>query len=459
MIYRRRFSFRAMELLMTGAEVREVMEAVLPAEEIELLCRELGVVERERKLEVAVFARSMVLAAGTPSGARQADVLRAYVESGGTPVARSAGYRWFDEALERLMATLSERAMAYARTMELDLPGILGGVSDWVIVDSTTVRICDDLIEQYPGTGDYAALKVHKLLSVGCGVPISYHFSPAREHDSRHLKIDETWSGRGLLADLGYASIDRLRACVRHDVKFVIRLKDNWKPRVQEIHRGDVHKTFFAGADFDTLIEDETLVLEGRAVDASVEIGSGAQALALRLVGVPTPKGYCWYLTNLPRKLGPVQIGTLYRVRWEIELSMKLDKSVHHMAQAGGTQSDNVHALRALLHASLIASVIAGLLVHRHNLSTRPRKPGQPRTAPPLHVRLLALQLATSAQSIAHAFELTGDEADHAWDRVALVLTHSGKDPNWRRSPSVLDELRGWKPARKPAKPKPNILK
>jgi len=436
----------------TGAEVREVMETVLPTEEIERLCRELGVVERERKLEVALFARSMVLAAGTPSGARQADVLRTYVESGGAPVARSAGYRWFDEALAKLMERLSERAISMARAEELDLPGILGGVSDWVIADSTTVRIYDGLLETYPGTGDYAAIKVHKLLSVGCGVTVGYHFSPAREHDSRHLEIDESWKGRGLLADLGYASLDRLRACQRHAVQFVIRLKDNWKPRVQEVHRGEVRKTFFAGADFDALIEDETLVLEGRAVDATVEIGRSEDALRLRLVGVPSPKGYCWYLTNVARKLGPIQIGTLYRVRWEIELSMKLDKSVHHLAQAGETQSNNVHALHALLHASLVASVIAGLLVHRHNLATRPRGAQQRRTVPPLHVRLLALQMATSAQSIALAFELSGDDATRAWDKIAIVLTHSGKDPNWRRRPSVLDEIRGWTPTPKAMK-------
>lgn len=439
---------------MVGSEVREILEKVLPAEEIARLCRELGVVERERKLDVSMFVRMMVLSAGTPSGARQADVLRSYFENGGTPVARSAGYRWFDAELEALMQRLSERALAYSRSVELDLPGILGGVSDWVIADSTTVRVFDGLIDEYPGTGPYAALKVHKLLSVGSGVPIGYHFSPAREHDSRHLTIDETWRGRGLLADLGYASIERLRACLRHDVRFVIRLKENWKPRVHQLHRGDVQKAFFAGADFDALIEDETLILEGRAVDATVEIGGGRKPLTLRLVGVPTPKGYCWYLTNMPRTVGPLQVGSLYRVRWEIELSMKLDKSVHHLAQAGETQSSNSHALRALLHASLIASIIAGLLVHQHNLSTRPTKPGAHRTQPPLHVRLVALQLAVSAQSIAMAFELDGSAAELAWERIARVLTHTGKDPNWRRKPSVLDQLRGWKIAPKP-KPKP----
>jgi IS4 transposase len=133
------------------------------------------------------------------------------------------------------------------------------------------------------------------------------------------------------------------------------------------VNRGDVQRRFFDGADFDTLIEDEVLVLQGRAVDASVTVGSGSNVLALRLVGVESSKGYCWYLTNIAGRYGPHQIASLYRVRWEIELSMKLDKSVHHLSASGENVGRNIQAVRALLHAALIASVIAGLIAHRYN--------------------------------------------------------------------------------------------
>jgi hypothetical protein len=35
--------------------------------------------------------------------------------------------------------------------------------------------------------------------------------------------------------------------------------------------------------------------------------------------------------------------------------------------------------------------------------------------------------------------------AKRRWEKLAALLTHSGKDPNWRRRLSVLDQLRGWK--------------
>jgi hypothetical protein len=49
----------------------------------------------------------MVIAAGTPGGAYQADVLRAYLESEVPRVTRAAFSRWFDAPLERFMEALA----------------------------------------------------------------------------------------------------------------------------------------------------------------------------------------------------------------------------------------------------------------------------------------------------------------------------------------------------------------
>jgi putative transposase len=434
---------------MTGDEVRQVFEDMLPQEEIDGLCQQFGVIERQRQLNLGMFVRAMVISAGTPGGAYQADVLRSYLECEVPHVARSAFYRWFDEPLEQCMAALANRALAYARAQPVDLSGPLGDVTDWYIVDSTTVRVRDALRDDVPGTGDDAALKVHKVLSVGCGAPVRYHFSPAREHGSPHLQIDQSWPGYGRLADLAYASLARLRACDTYDVRFVIRLKDNWQPKIDHIARGPVTQAFVPGTDLDALLEDETLLLDGRAIDADVHMGGAKHPRHLRRIGVHTPKGDGFFLTNLPPRIGPRQVADLYRVRWEVERSIRLDKSVHRLDEV---DSARPCSLKTLLHASLIASTIAALLAHTHHLQTRPPQVGALRTEAPLHPRRLALQLAVSCQSIAQAVDLRGAEATQRWDKIAALLTHSGKDPNWRRRPSVFDQWRGWKrqpPARK----------
>ena len=275
---------------MTGDEVRQVFEAMLPQEEIDRLCEEFGVIERQRKLNLGMFVRAMVISAGTPGGAYQADALRSYLECEVPSVARSAFYRWFDEPLERFMEALAQRVLAYAQAQQIDLSGPLSGVQDWYIVDSTTVTVRDALLEEFPGTGDYAAIKVHKVLSVGCGAPVRAHFSPAREHGSRHLTIDESWRDCGLLADLAYASLDRLRACEAHGVRFVIRLKDHWKPKVDHLAHGQVTQEFFPGANLDALLDGHLLALDGWAMDAESGWGTPSICCISALLGSTRPR-------------------------------------------------------------------------------------------------------------------------------------------------------------------------
>jgi putative transposase len=430
---------------MVGSDVRKVFESILPDKPLLELAQRAKLQERVRKLDVVRLLRAMVIAAATGYGGRQADVLRLYLKNGTEAVVRGGFYAWFGAELETVMLTIVGLAIDYARSFPRDLPGLLGAhVSDWHIVDSTTVFLNKALAHEYPGTGDYAALKVHKRFSVGVGATVGYHISPAREHDNKHLKIDESWAGLGLLVDLGYASFQLIRDCSLHRVHFVVRLKENWKPKVQHVTRGNVTKAFLAGSDLHALIEDDVLVLDGRVLDAIVSFGSGAATVHCRLVAVATPEGaYRCYLTSLPPAVGPRQVADLYRVRWEIESDNKLNKSCSHLDQIAARTGP---AVRALVHASIVSSIIICLLAHQHRLGEAPPpRAGTERKTAPIHPQTLALAAGSSATSIAAALELSGAKAVAEWDQIAAYLTNLGKDPNWRRNPSILDQLRGWK--------------
>jgi hypothetical protein len=429
-------AFTGMEATMEGTDVRKIFEAVLPEEALSSVIESAGMQERQRKLQALELVRAMVLASAAGSGGRQADVLRLYLYNGARRVTRCSFYSWFTAGLETAMAAVRERALSYVATQKIDLPAkICRQVRDWHIVDSTTVQLADELKGEYPGTGDYAALKVHKRYSVGIGTTVEYHLSPAREHDSLHLKIDESWRGLGLLCDLGYASFQRLLECEEHGVKYVMRLKENWKPKVQRVVRGAVSETFVPGMDFDLAIDIEDIELGGKIFDADVRLGSVERQVAARMIGIPTPKGYLFYLTNTARSdLAPRMIADLYRVRWEIESDNKLDKSGFRLddinAQTGA-------AVRALVDASIVSSILICLLVHRH-------RAGLPRSKPPLHPQLLAKQMAIACFRAAAAMSLEGKAAKAEWDFLAGLFSYH-TDPNWRRRPSVLDQLRGWK--------------
>src|SRR5690606_15518273 len=184
---------------MTGDELREHLREVLDADAIGALIAKYGIQERERKLDVFEFVVALIMAGGTHEGGRQYDVLRTYVDNGAPRVVRGTFYAWFTEPLLKLLTELLQRAIAIGQRQPKLLPGILGGVTDWRDFDSTTVRLDDRLVDTFPGAGEYAALKIHKEWSVGTGNLLGYEITPARDHDSPQLIIDERRRGTGLL--------------------------------------------------------------------------------------------------------------------------------------------------------------------------------------------------------------------------------------------------------------------
>jgi hypothetical protein len=427
---------------MTGDELREHLRETLDARAVDELAEKYAVQERERKLLVFELVVALVLSGGTHEGGLQYDVLRTYVENGAPRVRRGTFYSWFTEPLLKLLTELLDKAIALGQQQPTLLPGILRGVTDWRVFDSTTIRLDDALVDTFPGAGEYAALKIHKEWSVGTGNLVGYKITPARDHDSPHLVVDEHRRGTGLLVDLGYASIERLAECDMYDVKFVMRLKDNWKPTVDRLIRGAAFPDAVEGADFDALLDEDIVVLDGHAIDADVSVGRGALKVACRLVGIPTPKGYCFFLTNLSRKThGPHQVGDLYRVRWEIEVDNKVDKA--------GARLDEICArkpvsARILVLATLLNTTMARTIVQSEKLAVVAAKKNinEPASRPPLHPILMMRALASANGTVTRLLLSDTPELPE-WRKLMSRLRDFGSDPNWRRRPSVLDRIQG----------------
>jgi hypothetical protein len=429
---------------MDGTILRETFQGIITESIIEKYAEGLGVVVRCRKRDIVKLVNSLILSAGSDDSGVLAEAMKRYnteVEAK-KRVVRGGFYAWLDDEMADLMECMVESAMNYAASLPPFLPGILGGVEDWLIFDSETITLRDALADVYPGSGSAAAVKVHKELSVGRGCMTDYHLSPAREHDSPHLEIDERYWGCGLLFDLGYVSIVRIQECETHNVKFAHRLKDSWKPTVNSISRGEIRGEFFEGADFDELLMDEVIVLDGRCVDAKVTLGKGKETVTCRLVMIPGPTGYLIYLTNLPRgSHGPRQVGDLYRVRYEIEIDNKLDKSGAQLDQISATTKSSV---RIQLCAKLLHSLIVDVLIHKDNLD-RVRNGHVCRG--PLH--RLALAFALRARHALLTVALIADDTPfEKWNDLAALIFNDGRDPNWRSRPSILDTLLGLTAAR-----------
>lgn len=417
-----------------------MFESILPHATILEAAVRLGVLKRKREADPVALVYSLVLLGGTWESGRIATVIRDYVERGGTRVAASASYRWFDAQLLDLMRELARTAQAYVNGMPKHLPGILAGRRDWRIVDSTVVKLSDKLAEVWPGTGEYAALKVHKVYSVGTENIASYHITPARRHDGPELVINESWRGTGLIADLGYAGFQLLRDCREHDVHVVMRLKDKWNVYLDGAADAAARASWI-GVDAGALGSAEFKIDGEEPLDVDVVVGRRGESIPMRLVGIPMEKEYGLFLTNLPRATHThEEVGMIYRLRWGIEVDNKLCKT--------GCQLDEITAHRPisaeiLVHAAMIASMLANAVVHLDHLDQGAVEEKTVRfKRPPLHPILVWKCVVTGAHRLA---EMLADPMTPiaSWDRVAANLTGGGADRNWKRKPSAMDRVKG----------------
>ena len=300
-------------------------------------------------------------------------------------------------------------------------------------MDSETITLPDCFAEPFPATSTSAGLKIHKYFSLGRNNVVDFEITPARDHDSPLLKLDESWRGMGLIVDLGYVSLKLIRDCHRLGVSLVIRLKKGWKPRLlRSVDEFGELIDICGEPVMDDLLEMRTEDYDGSDFDLDAVFGRGKARVIACLVGVPGADVYHWCITLLPRETySAAVICKFYRARWEIEVDNRRDKGAARLDQV--TRTKKLSSLMILIHASLLRTIIANHLVY---LDIRDRPP----TRAPLHGFALALALNSCVQSILIAI---ATDSPSRWRRLARAIRLRGHDPNWRGRPSHIDELRG----------------
>jgi hypothetical protein len=296
----------------------EVMVDFIPKDFVESVALRLGVRKRLRKLNIYALVVALVMTAGSDDSGRQSDVRTAYNKETGVPVVRGTFYSWFTHALEELLKSLLDRSIRKVWELPPLLTGDLArvGAKDWIVVDSETVTLSEELAGVFPATSGPAGLKVHKYYSLGRNNVVDFQITPACEHDAPLLKLDERYSGMVLVVDLGYASHELIRECKRLGIHLVIRLKRGWKPRLLRsvLEDGELHD-IRGEPVMDDLLDLPTDPGGGSdPFDLDVVFGQGENRVSARLVGVPGPSSWHWCITLLPRRsASPELICQVYR--------------------------------------------------------------------------------------------------------------------------------------------------
>lgn len=352
--------------------LRTALSRMFPKALLKRMAVAEGVVQRQRKVEVAALFWVLILTVSCGRRRNLADLRRSYEKATGCCLSRSAFYNRFNARFTRLLKKLMERGLESVAQSAGGGHLLFGQIREILCIDSTVVRLHDALARSFPAcrtNHTQAAAKLHTVLNVRGQGPQSLKLTSERVHDGPVLRAGRWVRGRLLLFDLGYFRYQLFAAIGQHGGYFLTRLKENANPTVVALHRRHRGRAVKAVGCRLGQIKDR---LQRTVFDAEVEIqfrrriyrGHRRRSkVGVRVVGLRNEVRDCyhWYVTNLPPELvAAEELGKIYGARWSVELLFREMKSCYHL---GSIPSRKREIAEAFLYAAVLTLLASRALL------------------------------------------------------------------------------------------------
>jgi len=228
------------------------------------------------------------------------------------------------------------------------------------IIDSTTIRLFSDILSgvgrnRQDGGKRKGGIKVHALMNAFSGITEFVRMTAAREHDRKflyHLKLPaNSW----LVFDKAYNAYQQFSKWTAQKVWFVTRMREN------------------AGFHVTKVIIDRTRQLKARGVIKEQYItvpirknGAILERLKLRRITFRSEDGNVYVFITNNFTLAAIQIATIYKNRWMIELLFKQIKQNFPLRYFWG---ESPNAIKMQIYCVLIAQLL--MVVIRKKAATK----------------------------------------------------------------------------------------
>lgn len=355
-------------------QVAEAMRYVL-SEVANEAARATGFIQRQRAFDGAQFVQTLVFGWLAQPRATYEELLDLAEDLGVRISVQGFAARFTDTAVACLERVLQAAIAQVVAADPLAIP-LLARFPAVLLHDSTTISLPDALAAQFRGCGGSkgqvaAALKAHLRLELRTGQVEGPLFQDGRAHDRAVAFRQRPAPGALQVRDLGFFQLDDLAADTRDGRLWLSRLK----PKTAVWHDG-------ARLELPQFLAAQT----STQVELAVAIGA-SQRIPCRLLAIRVPQevadqrrrrlrkeardkgqrvgaerlALCeWTIvvTNVPAgQLTLTEALVLLKLRWQIELLIKLWKSQGEVDRSGG-----VRPARVL--AEVYAKFLAMLLQH-----------------------------------------------------------------------------------------------
>lgn len=316
-----------------SSDIRRELRKVIPEAEVNRLARETGAVRRQRQVRIYDLVWVLVLGFATGRKRTLAALRRRYERQTGQTIEESSFYKRFSPGLTKLFKVLLSQAFEECRGVGRSLTGPLAAFRDVILTDSTVIRLHDLLEKRFPAcrtNHTKAALKAHAIMSVRGIGEHSIKVTAERDHDGPVFCVGPWVRGHLLMFDLGYFRYQLFASIGRNGGYFLTRLKGNADPTIVAVNR--VHRGRAISLVGERL-RDVVTRMKRQVLDVEVEVRFPRRRYAgrvhrdtqrLRVVGLLDRETglYHLYVTNVPpEKLQAEDIGTVYSLRWQIDIS------------------------------------------------------------------------------------------------------------------------------------------
>ena len=327
------------------------------------LARETEFLERIREIEPDQLVWSLVHSFSTHQAHEIAGLHRSFVQESRRNVSYTAFYNQLSkpEFLTFVKALYSQQVQQFYLEQQHRIPEAFDAFEDIRLHDGSSWRVDDELSDLLPGRFSKnapAAVELHATYSLKTR---TYHqLVLAPDTQSEHDFIPDGEPGVLDLFDRGYVNLPKLERRTALGGDYLVRNKTNGNPLITAVHGGSPYACRrWVGKKF----QNQTLQ-KGKDYDFQVQMKAcDGQVYSLRFVVLWNPKAkkHKGFLTNVPpEKVSCQDLGKLYRLRWQIELSFKELKSYSALKRF---QTANGFIFKAFVWLSILAMQLRRYLV------------------------------------------------------------------------------------------------
>ena len=341
------------------------LTTLFPSEFLEEHAEELGVVERDGKLQIPVLVWAFVFGFAAGESRTLAGFRRSYNSTADETISPGGFYQRLTPSLAEYLHDLVERGLdevAVPNAVDTDIDRF----RDVMIADGTVLRLHEFLSDEFQACHEeQAGAKLHLLHNATEQTIERLDVTNEKTHDSMLFNTGSWLNGRLVLLDLAYFKYRRFALIDENGGYFVSRLKQNANPVItEELREWRGRAIPLEGSKLYDVVDD----LHREYIDVEVEAEfkrgpyEGTRSLdtkRFRVVGVRNEEAddYHLYITNLPREeFFPTDIAELYRCRWEVELLFRELKTQYELDEF---DTSKPHVVKILLYAAMLSLLVS----------------------------------------------------------------------------------------------------